>query len=107
MSDSSTLGASAVMGGMGSDMVGLALLWFRAPLDDRHGQPRHAHQAPLLVADLDAPHVAARAEMEGARGRRDEARGYGPQVVGVDLLAQAHELLGVDAQHRGDAAGGL
>src|SRR5256714_14697149 len=39
-----------------------------------------------------------------AGGGRDRARGYGPQVIGVDFLPQAHGLLRIHAHHRGETA---
>ena len=55
-----------------------------------HGEPGNADQFLLLVADLDTPHMAALADVVRPCRRGHDARGDGPEVIGVDLLPQAH-----------------
>lgn len=60
---------------------------------DRHGEAGDAYQPVLIVSDMDAPNVGALANMVRPRHAIDPALPDASDVIAIDFLAHADEVV--------------
>ena len=76
----------------------------RLAVEDKHGDPRDAHEAFLLIVDVDFPDVAASTDVYRSCGADHIALGRSANMVRIDLLPDTALLGAIDDERRADAA---